>query len=83
MASDSQRAEKGTKEVFFLSVEIYLECLYVFHCSERGLAVFGLEIVVVLGDVSNKVNLPSFVGLIVEIRLVIEEVRFVFSRRFQ
>ena len=74
-----ERAEIGAEQVFFFTIEIHFECLYVLQGSERGLAVVRLEIVVVVRDVADEVDGPTFVGRETQIGLIVKEIRIVFA----
>ena len=62
-----------------MSVEIYSETLHVLHRSERCLAVGRFEVVMIVRDISYEVYLPSLVGLIAQIGLIVKIIRLVFS----
>ena len=80
---DAQRAEEGSEDVALLSVEVHLEGAHVLHGAKRGLAVAGLEVVVVLGDVADEVDGPALVGTERDVGLIVEEIGAVFSFRLQ
>ena len=56
VAGNRERAEQCAEDVALLSVKIDFEVLDILHCSERCLAVRGLEIVVVLRNITNEIN---------------------------
>ena len=73
LVCQSCRTEIGAEYILLLSVKIYTERLYVFACSESCLAVFGIEVVVVVRDVAQYVYLPTLVGLEREVCLIVDE----------
>ena len=82
-AGDGERAEIGAEDILLLTVKVDLERLHVLQRSEGGLAVGGLEVVVVFRDVADEVNGPSLVGMITQIGLIVEEVGLVFALGLQ
>ena len=83
VAGDAEGSEIGEEAVFLLSVEVHPETLHVLHRSERGLAVGRFEVVMIVRDISYEVYLPSLVGLIAQIGLVIKILWLVFSLSLQ
>lgn len=79
VAGDAECTEVGEETVFFLSVEIDSETLYVLLGSECCLSVVGNKVVMVVGDISDEIYLPSLVGTIAQVCLVVEEIRLVFG----
>ena len=76
---EGKGGEEGAEEVFLLSVEVDAEGAYVLHGSEACFAVGGCEVVVVVGDVGDEVELPSRVGGVAQIGLIVEEGGSVFA----
>ena len=56
-----------------MSVEIYAERLDILHSAKVGLAVFGAEVVVVVGYVAKEVDVPTLVRGVGEISLIVDE----------
>ena len=82
LAGNAECTEVGEEAVFFLTVKIYSEALYVFHCSELRFSVFRFEVVVIIRDVAYEVKLPAFVGLVTQICLIVQIVWLVFAFGF-
>ena len=76
---DAEGSEIGEEAVFLMSVEEYSETLHVLHRSERSFAVGRFEVVMIVRDISYEVYLPSLVGLIAQIGLIVKIIRLVFS----
>lgn len=74
-------SEKCLEPVFLLSVEIHLEGLGVLQRTKRCLAVFRLELIVVVGDVAYKLKEPSLRRLVGQVGLIVQERRLVLSLR--
>ena len=83
MASYGSGSEHGAEDILFLTIEIDLKRLNVFHRSKACLTVLWLEIVVVFRDVTDDVNAPSLVWLPADIGLIVKEIGSVFSSSFQ
>ena len=79
VAGDAQGAEVGEEAVFLVTIEIDTETLHVLLCSEGRLTVFRREVVMVVRDVADEIYLPSLVGRITQIGLIIQEVWLVFT----
>ena len=79
VARDAQGTKESAENILLLSVKIDAEGLDILHRTERGLAVFGLEVVVVVGDVAYEVDAPPLVGPPVEIGLIVEKVGLVLT----
>ena len=77
VAGDAERTEVGEETVFLLSVKIDSETLYVLLGSECCLSVVRKKVVMVVGDISDEIYLPSLVGTIAQVCLVVEEIRLV------
>ena len=77
VAGDAERTEVGEETVFLLSVKIDSETLYVLLGSECCLSVVRNKVVMVVGDISDEIYLPSLVGTIAQVCLVVEEIRLV------
>ena len=82
-ASSTNGSEECLELVFLLAVEIDLEALHVFQCSELGLAVGRLEVIVVSIDIDDSVECPILCGCPAEVSLVVEEVRLVLALRLE
>ena len=83
VSGDVERAKEGAEQVALPTVEIDAEGLHVLHRAKLGLAVFGLEVVVVVRNVADEVDGPALVGLPGQVGLVVEEVRIVFALGLQ
>lgn len=62
-----------------MSVEINLERLYILHRTEFRLTVFRREVVVVVRNVSEQLYLPTLIGCVCKVGLIVDERRAVFS----
>lgn len=78
-ARNAQRAEIRSEQVFFASVEIHLERLYILHCAETRLTILRIKIIMALGNVAHQLYFPSAVGFIRQVRLIVKKVRTIFS----
>ena len=83
MSSDAGCSEEGTEHILFLTVEVHLERLHVCQCSEFGLTVFGLEVIMIFRDVSDEINRPSFIRFVTDMRLIINKIWLILSSCFQ
>ena len=79
---DTGGTKEGTEDIFFLTVEVDLKRLYIFHRTEGSLTVLGLEIEMILRDITDEVNGPSLVWCITDICLIIKEIWSIFSSGF-
>ncbi len=82
MTGDANSAEKGAEQILLLTVEIDLERLDICQCTKARLAVFGLEVVMVIRDISDEINCPSIIGFVTDICLIIKKVRMILSSCF-
>ena len=62
-----------------MSVEVDLKRLYVLHRTKVGFAVFGREVVVVVRYVAHELDVPTLVGRIRKISLVVDERRLILA----
>ena len=76
---DAEGTEERAEKVFFLSIEIDAERFDVLHGTEAGFPIFGFKVIVIVGNVSDKVDAPFRVGLITQIGLVVNKRRLVFA----
>ena len=83
VACQSGCGEERAENVALFSVEVHLKGSYVLHRTKRGLAVRGLEVVVVLRDVADNIQRPPLVGLVGDVGLIVQEVRSVFAFSLQ
>ena len=52
----------GTEQIFFFSVEIYTELFCIGKRSETGFPVLGLEIIMIVRNVTYEIECPTLVG---------------------
>ena len=79
MPGDTHRAGERSEEVTLLTVEINAERLDIFQRAKACLAVLGLETVMIVGYVSEKINAPAFVWRKRQICLIIKKFRYVLT----
>ena len=82
-ACDGGGAKIGTEHILLLSVEIDLERFRVGDGAEGGLTRLWREVVMILRDVSDQFYLPSLVGSVSDICLIIKEIRLILSTCFE
>ena len=81
VSGDGGSAEVSSEEVLFLSVKIDEEGFRVVDGSELRFSVFRDEAVGVVGDVSEYVKRPAFVGSPGKEGLIVQELGFIFRLR--
>ena len=65
-------AVQCAEQVFLLAVKVDLETFYVFQGAEVRFPVLGLEVIVVLANVSNEVKCPLFRRCPTQISLIVK-----------
>ena len=83
MTGDTGCTEQRTEQVFFLTVEIHLKRLDIRQCTKTRFSVLGLEVIVILRDVSDGIYRPSVIWFVTDISLVIKKIWFILSSRFE
>ena len=83
LTGEGKGTEHGAEEVLLLTVEIDAEALDILHGAEVGLAVLGLEAVVVARDIADDIERPLIGGPPREVGLIVDEVGVVLAAGLQ
>ncbi len=78
-----ESSEIGLELILLLAVEVYSETLGIGRCAERSFPVRRLEVVVVERYIAEEIYLPSVVGFICDVCLIVEVQRVILSPRIK